>query len=52
MRNQYYYSQISVAIGQKLIKRYGLWSSIRYLKNLGFAPETVCEYLALIPRKD
>lgn len=51
MRTQYYYSQVSVNRGLELVRRYGLYAAIRFLKNLGLDAPTVCEYLAVIPRK-
>lgn len=52
MKTQYYYSRVSVNLGRELVRRYGLYAAIRFLKNLGLEAETVCEYLAVIPRKD
>lgn len=51
MKTQYHYSQVSVNRGRELIRRYGLYAANRFLKNLGLVAETVCEYLAVIPRK-
>lgn len=51
MKTQYHYSQVSVDRGRELVRRYGLYAAIRFLKNLGLEAETVIEYLAVVPRK-
>lgn len=46
-----FFSRVSYNIGQRLIKRMGLWAAVRYLRNLGVSLEDAVEILAVKPRK-
>ena len=44
-----FFSRISYNIGQRLIKRMGLWSAVRYLRNQGVSLDDAIDYLATVP---
>jgi len=46
-----FFSRVSYNIGQKLIKRMGLWAAARYLRNLGVPLKDAVEILAVKLRK-
>lgn len=50
LTREYTFSQVSYDLGRALVKRYGLYASIRYLKNLGFPIESTIEYLCFQPK--
>ena len=44
-----FFSRVSYNIGQRLIKRMGLWSAVRYLRNQGVSLNDAIDYLATVP---
>lgn len=44
------FSEVSYKIGRDLIKRYGFYNAVRYLKNLGLTPEDTIEYLCFVKK--
>lgn len=46
-RKSLIYSSLSCSIGQNLKRKYGMYASARYLRNLGLSLEYALEVLAM-----
>lgn len=46
-----FYSAQTHALGQQLIRRYGIAAAARHLRNLGFSLADAVEYLAVKPKR-
>jgi hypothetical protein len=44
-----FFSRVSYNIGQRIIKRMGLWAAARYLRNQGISLDDAIDYLTTVP---